>query len=206
MNSQTIVAVCGSIGVGKTTLSQRLADKLHDAQYFQERGEDNPFLDLFYSDMERWGFHNRISFLNSHTVAYRNLNAKAQYIVFDRIIHEVAVFSKLQYDIGGSRGHEDTIYWSLYETLVHFIPQPDAIIYLRCSIDIALDRIKKRGHQYEQNMDATYLTSLQSYYDNWIAGFLPSRTLTIDTNHFDPRIGNLDEILAHVEKYRHNSS
>lgn len=166
---QLQIVIAGGIGVGKTTLGKFLSQELPNSYYFLEDVDQNPYLSLFYQDMKTWGFHSRIAYLAMKTEIYRKMPPSVDYILMDRSVHELGVFSKLQHDLGNLVGKDFEVYWSLYETLVHLSPPLDIIVYANCPSHISLERIKKRGRPYEQNITLSYIEKVNEYYANWLS-------------------------------------
>jgi deoxyadenosine/deoxycytidine kinase len=179
------IGIAGNIGVGKTTLTDWISDKMNwDPHY--ESVADNPFLSDFYGDMARWAFHLQIYFLQSRFKDHVAMCASERGAVQDRTIWEdVEIFARNLYEIGRLSEREWQTYYGLFYNMCDFLRKPDLIIYLRASIDTLKSRIKKRGREYEQSIDPEYLISLNSYYERWISSLKDIPILVVDADNLD---------------------
>lgn len=178
-----IIVFSGGIGVGKSTLALAVANALPDSQYFEENVEENPYLGKFYDNMSMWSFHSRIAYLAMKAEVYRKIDASKKYIVLDRTVHELIVFAQLQHDLGNLIGDDYDTYWSLYETLIHLCPSPDLFVYVHCSIENSLSRIRERARVYEMDIDEGYLQKVNTYYREWISTLKDDQVILINTDH-----------------------
>jgi deoxyadenosine/deoxycytidine kinase len=180
------IAITGNIGVGKTTLVRKLAEHYSwDALY--EAVEGNPYLADFYEDMPRWSFHLQIFFLNSRFEQAQQIRA-AHYktVIQDRTIYEDAfIFAKnlAQSGIMHQRDYEN--YLAMYRSIIKTIAPPDVIIYLKADLPKFLSQIKKRGRDFEQSIDPTYLQNLNELYENFADNYVDGPLVTIDVNDRD---------------------
>ncbi len=190
------IAVSGNIGSGKTTLTTLLAKHFKwEPQY--EDVEDNPYLDDFYQEMQRWSFNLQIYFLNSRFRQVKEIREHGKDVIQDRTIYEDAhIFAPNLHAMGlmPSRDYEN--YISLFNLMESFIQPPDLLIYLRASIPTLVDQIQKRGRNYENNIRLDYLNRLNERYEAWISGYNKGNLLVInvDENNFavDPEdLGNI---------------
>lgn len=162
------VAIEGVIGVGKTTLTHLLAERL-GVQPLLEVVEENPFLPLFYQDPVRYGFKVQVFFLLSR---YKQLLPLAQPELFSRgvvadyLFDKDAIFASMNLS-----GDEWTLYADLYEHLSPRIPTPDLTIYLRAPLSVILGRIRQRGRSFEAGMDPAYLERLGAAYEHHFAAY-----------------------------------
>jgi len=184
------VAIAGNIGVGKSTLTELLSQRLSWEPFF-EAVNDNPYLSDFYEDMERWSFHSQIYFLSRRLRHHWQLLQRANSVVQDRTVYEDAeIFARNLYRQGSMGERDYQSYRELYDVVTTVLPPPDLIVYLRASVDTLKDRIRRRGRSYEQNISTLYLEQLNELYEAWIRGFslcpvlsVPSDTLDFVTNH-----------------------
>lgn len=190
------IAISGNIGSGKTTLTRLLAKHYKWTPHFEDV-EDNPYLDDFYQEMQRWSFNLQIYFLNSRFRQVKEIREQEKNIIQDRTIYEDAhIFAPNLHAMGlmPSRDYEN--YLSLFELMESFVPAPDLLIYLRASIPTLVDQIQKRGRDYENNIRIDYLNRLNERYEAWISGYDKGKLLIInvDENKFanDPEgLGNI---------------
>lgn len=163
-----LVGIAGNIGVGKTTLTKQLAERLNWKAFF-ESVIDNPFLDDFYSDMKRWSFNLQIYFLAHRFRTQREIYNLAYPAIQDRTIYEdVEIFARSLYEQGYMNERDYQTYRELFNNMVYFLPKPDLIIYLKASIKTLLARIKQRGRDYERAIPPDYLEYLNIAYEKWI--------------------------------------
>jgi len=179
------VAVAGNIGVGKSTLTALLSERL-DWEPFFEAVNDNPYLADFYGDMQRWSFHSQIYFLSRRLRHHWQLLQRAGSVVQDRTVYEDAeVFARNLYR---QRLMEERDYWSyreLYDVVITVLPPPDLIVYLRASVPTLQERIRHRGRPYEQDISAAYLEQLNELYEEWIGGFSLCPVLSVPSDDLD---------------------
>jgi deoxyadenosine/deoxycytidine kinase len=196
------VAVAGNIGVGKTTLVEKLcAHKGWTA--FYEPQDDNPYLADFYRDMEAWAFHSQIFFLTRRLRAHKDLINHPGSVIQDRSVYEDAeVFAQNLFRQGQITPRDYRTYQELYQVLTEFLPPPDLVIYIRASVDTLTKRIKMRGRSYEDQIDPGYLAQLNALYEEWIENFQCCPVLTVPGDRLDfvANGGHLDLILAKVDE------
>ena len=202
MNIKHIV-ISGNIGVGKTTLSDKVSKKFNwDLQL--EEVDDNPYLDDFYKSMSEWSFHLQIFFLNSRFNQIQKISKSNKIVIQDRSIYEdYEVFTKTLHDSGVLKQREFNNYERLYNTILKYIDQPDLLIYLRnTNINNIVKNIRKRKRDFEKKIDKNYLIKLNNYYEKWIKNHPKEKLLTIDLseNDFieDPKF--LKKIYSMIEK------
>ncbi len=186
-NRKLYVAIAGNIGVGKTTLTRMLSQKLGWKAYY-EKVIDNPYLEDFYKDMKRWSFHLQIYFLSHRFISQKEITEWPDSCIQDRSIYEDAeIFATTLHKQGFMSDRDFDNYKALFEIMTSYLRQPDLIIYLRASTDLLFEHIRKRGRSYELQMDRAYLEQLNQAYEEWIeraraAGF---RVFTFDMTNRD---------------------
>ncbi len=198
--NKRFIAVAGNVGVGKSTLTRMLADRLGWEPFF-EAVDDNPYLADFYQDMRQWAFHSQIFFLSRRLRHHHELLQRENSVIQDRSVYEDAeIFARNLYEQGAMSERDYRSYRELYEVLCAFLPPPDLILYLRADVDTLLHRIRKRGRAYEQDIDPNYLRQLNRLYDEWIDQFTLSPVLTIEAANLDfvAHRDHLDRIEAAV--------
>ncbi|TYB78275.1 deoxynucleoside kinase [Bizionia myxarmorum] len=179
------VAVAGNIGAGKTTLTKLLA-KHYKWEPQLEDVVDNPYLDDFYNQMERWSFNLQVYFLNSRFRQVNQIQASGKDIIQDRTIYEDAhIFAPNLHAMGLMTNRDFENYRSLFDLMESFVKGPDLLIYLRSSIPNLVSQIHKRGRDYENSISIDYLSRLNERYEAWIHGYDKGNLLIIDVDNMD---------------------
>lgn len=179
------VAIAGNIGAGKTTLTKLLAKHFKwEAQL--EDVVDNPYLDDFYNQMERWSFNLQVYFLNSRFRQVSQIRKSGKDIIQDRTIYEDAhIFAPNLHAMGLMTNRDFENYKSLFDLMEGFVQGPDLLIYLRSSISNLVSQIHKRGRDYENSISIDYLSRLNERYEAWITGYDKGNLLIIDVDNLD---------------------
>ena len=179
------VAIAGNIGAGKTTLTKLLAKHFKwEAQL--EDVVDNPYLDDFYNQMERWSFNLQVYFLNSRFRQVNQIQNGKKDIIQDRTIYEDAfIFAPNLHAMGLMTNRDFENYSSLFELMESFVKAPDLLIYLRSSIPNLVSQIHKRGRDYENSISIDYLSRLNERYEAWISKYTKGNLLIIDVDDLD---------------------
>lgn len=179
------IAIAGNIGSGKTTLTQMLTARYGARAYFEEG--NNPYIDDFYNDMNRWAFNLQIYFLGSRIQQTMDMLHDAPGDVFqDRTIYEDAcIFADNLHKMGLMASRDFDTYMKIYRLITSLIPRPDLLIYLKASVPTLIQQIRRRGRAYEMNIDELYLKRLNERYDYWIENLYDGEVLVIDKDHED---------------------
>ena len=185
-------AISGNIGAGKTCLTELLSKHYNwEANY--EDVIDNPYLDDFYTHMERWSFNLQVYFLNSRFRQLLSAKGKDIKFVQDRTIYEDAhIFAPNLHAMGLMNHRDFTNYKSLFELMESLIEGPDLLIYLRSSIPNLVSKIHKRGREYENSISIDYLSRLNERYEAWISTYDKGKLLIIDVDELDFVENNAD--------------
>lgn len=179
------IAIAGNIGAGKTTLTKLLA-KHYKWEAQLEDVVDNPYLDDFYNQMERWSFNLQVYFLNSRFRQVELIRKSGKDIIQDRTIYEDAhIFAPNLHAMGLMTNRDFENYRSLFDLMESFVEAPDLLIYLRSSIPNLVNQIHKRGRDYENTISIDYLSRLNERYEAWIHGYDKGNLLIIDVDHID---------------------
>jgi len=179
------IAIVGNIGAGKTTLAQKLS---HHFKWdlLLEAVEDNPYLKDFYEDMPRWAFHLQIYFLNSRFQQVKQINQSSRTIIQDRTIYEDAyIFARNLYQSGLMTQRDYDNYIGIFQSIISMVKPPDLMIYLKADLPKLIERIEKRGRDYESNIRLDYLRHLNEHYESWIKSYNLGKLLVIDVNKLD---------------------
>lgn len=179
------VAIAGNIGAGKTTLTKLLA-KHYRWEPQLEDVVDNPYLDDFYNQMERWSFNLQVYFLNSRFRQVLQIHKSGKEIIQDRTIYEDAhIFAPNLHAMGLMTNRDYENYRSLFDLMESLVKGPDLLIYLRSSIPNLVNQIHKRGRDYENSISIDYLSRLNERYEAWVHGYDKGSLLIIDVDDID---------------------
>ncbi len=199
------IAIAGNIGAGKTTLTKLLA-KHYKWEAQLEDVVDNPYLDDFYNQMERWSFNLQVYFLNSRFRQVSLIRESGKDIIQDRTIYEDAhIFAPNLHAMGLMTNRDFENYRSLFNLMESFVQGPDLLIYLRSSIPNLVSQIHKRGRDYENSISIDYLSRLNERYEAWISKYDKGNLLIIDVDPLDfvDNPEDLGEIINKVEAEIH---
>jgi len=178
-------AVAGNIGAGKTSLAELLSKHYGWEAHFEDV-IDNPYLDDFYNHMERWSFNLQIYFLNSRFRQLKNFKASNKDFIQDRTIYEDAhIFAPNLHAMGLMNHRDYDNYQSLFELMESTIKGPDMLIYLRSSIPNLVNKIHKRGREYENSISIEYLSRLNERYEAWVSTYDKGKLLIVDVDDID---------------------
>ena len=204
-----LILVAGNIGSGKTSLTERIGSRLGWKTAF-ESVADNPYLPDFYADMQRWSFHLQVFFLGHRAQQHLDLWNAPESAIIDRSIYEDAhIFARALNHLGNMSGLEFNAYRKVYEFVVKNLPVPSLLVYLRAPVPLLMERIRARARNMETSITPEYLSLLERFYDEWIAGFDLCPVLTLQTGdmdfvhqpqHMDLIIARLNEMLAGKEE------
>lgn len=179
------IAIAGNIGVGKSTLTEKLSQRLGWEPFF-EAVADNPYLADFYQDMQRWSFHSQVFFLSRRLRHHHQLLQRPNPVVQDRTVYEDAeVFARNLYQQNLMSERDYRSYRELYEVMSALLPPPDLVVYLRASVLTLMARITHRGRPFERAISPEYLGQLNVLYEEWIARFDLCPVLTVPSDDLD---------------------
>lgn len=176
------IAIEGPIGVGKTSLVQLLGEYFN-AHTVLETVEDNPFLEGFYRNRERYAFQTEMFFLLSR---YRQQMSLSQYNLFNRVtITDYIIDRNRIFAYINLNNEEIRLYEDVYSILKHKIPKPDLLIYLQADIDTLRKRIKMRGRVFEKNISDEYLDEVNKAFNNYFFHYTQSPILIVNANEIN---------------------
>jgi len=179
------LAIAGNIGAGKTSLTDLLSKHYKWQGHFEEVVE-NPYLDDFYHQMERWSFNLQIYFLNSRFGQLIEIQKSGKNVIQDRSIYEDAhIFAPNLHAMGLLSQRDYQNYKSLFELMENMVTGPDLMIYLRSSIPNLVGNIHKRGREFENSISIDYLSRLNERYEAWIHNYDKGKLLIIDVDELD---------------------
>ncbi|MEC7654148.1 MAG: deoxynucleoside kinase [Bacteroidota bacterium] len=199
------IAVAGNIGSGKTTLTTLLAKHYRYTPHF-ESVDDNPYLNDFYKDMQRWSFNLQVYFLNSRFAQLIDLKEKGKPIIQDRTIYEDAhIFAPNLNAMGLLTKRDFDNYLLLFGLMESFVSPPDLLIYLRASVPTLVAQIQERGRDYEEAIRLDYLSRLNERYEAWISTYEKGELLIIDVddNNFHQSKEDLGKIIESIDGKLH---
>jgi deoxyadenosine/deoxycytidine kinase len=183
--SKPFIAVAGNMGAGKTSLVQFLHQR-YGFEPVYEPFMDNPYLDDFYRDMSRFGFHSQLYFLTHKFRLHMELNQSGRTVVQDRTIYEDAeIFCRNLYMQKAISDRDYGVYMELYRTMRRALQPPSLLIYLRCSVRAIRKRIQVRGRASEQQIPLPYLRRLNGLYEDWVSSYTESPVLIWDSERMD---------------------
>ncbi len=178
------IAIAGNIGSGKTTLTKMLAKRFGWKAHF-EPVDNNPYLEDYYADMNRWSFNLQIYFLNKRFRDVVEISQNDETVIQDRTIFEDAkIFAPNLHDMGLMTDRDFDNYTDLFDLMISLVKLPDLMIYIRSSIPTLVGHIQKRGRDYEQTMRLDYLKGLNSRYEDWIKDY-KGKLIIVDGDHTD---------------------
>lgn len=179
------IAIAGNIGSGKTTLTKLLSKHFGWNAHYEDV-DTNPYLNSFYEDMQRWSFNLQVYFLNSRFRQVVQIRQGAKTVIQDRTIYEDAyIFAPNLHSMNLMSTRDFENYSSLFELMSSFIQPPDLLIYLKSSVPNLVNRIQKRGREYEESIRIDYLKLLNERYDKWISKYESGKLLVIDVDDID---------------------
>lgn len=185
--NDSIITIAGTVGVGKSTMTNALAKALQFKTSF-EKVDSNPYLSDFYNDFERWSFHLQIYFLAERFKEQKKIFEYGGGFIQDRSIYEdTGIFAKMHYDNGTMNPTDYETYKSLFDAMVMtpYFPHPDLLIYLEGSFDEVISRIKSRGRDMEKNTPIEYWEEMYRRYNDWIDNFNACPVLRINISDYD---------------------
>ncbi|KPB03055.1 deoxynucleoside kinase [Sutcliffiella horikoshii] len=203
--SNAVITIAGTVGVGKSTMTNALANALGFRTSF-EKVDTNPYLDKFYADFERWSFHLQIYFLAERFKDQKKIFEYGGGFIQDRSIYEdTGIFANMHYEKGTMTQVDYDTYTSLFEAMVMtpYFPHPDLLIYLEGSLDDILGRIQERGRPMEQQTPISYWEEMHERYERWINNFHACPVLRLNINEYDV-LSNGDSIEPIIEKISHH--
>lgn len=195
------IAIAGNIGSGKTTLTGLLA-KHYNWQPHYETVDDNPYLNDFYDDMQRWAFNLQVYFLKNRLNQIVSIRNSGKTVIQDRTIYEDAyIFAANLHSMGLMSTRDYETYTSLFEQTSSLIQPPDLIIYLRASVPTLVNQIQKRGRKYENSIRLDYLHRLNERYEAWISSYKLGKVLIedVDSVNFSENPEDLRNVINKID-------
>jgi deoxyadenosine/deoxycytidine kinase len=178
-----MITIDGVVGVGKTTLMNIIVEELGYTP-FEEPVVNNPILDKFYYDRERYSFPLQVFFLNERFIHIKNAS-KISKSILDRSIYGDVIFAKMLKDGGEMSAEEFDIYLSLFQNMIEHCQPPTLMIYLEVSLEEAVRRINSRGRSCEVDTEIAYWERLNKEYNEYFQAYNVSPLLKINVDHLD---------------------
>ncbi|HLR09953.1 MAG TPA: deoxynucleoside kinase [Sporosarcina sp.] len=199
-----VITIAGTVGIGKSTMTEALATALGFQTSF-EKVDDNPYLDRFYQDFEKWSFHLQIYFLAERFKEQKRIFNMGGGFIQDRSIYEdTGIFAKMHMEKGTMDPVDYETYTSLFEAMVMtpYFPHPHLLIYLDGTLDDVMQRIEKRGRTMEKETPMTYWEEMHGRYERWIAEFDACPVLTLNINDYDlmENPGEIEQIVKKISE------
>ncbi len=197
-----LILVAGNIGSGKTSLTERLGERLGWRTAY-ESVADNPYLPDFYADMRAWSFHLQVYFLGHRAQQHIEMANDPRSAIIDRSINEDAfIFARALHHMGNLNERDYLAYRQLFDLVVRTLPVPSLLIYLKAPVSTLVERIHRRGRAIESSVSADYLCLLDSFYDDWLRIFdlCPVLTIRSDDLDFVHQPGHLDVVMEHIQE------
>jgi deoxyadenosine/deoxycytidine kinase len=199
------IAIEGVIGVGKTTLANRLAERLGGKSVL-EAVEDNPFLPHFYRDREHYAFQTQLFFLlsrHSQQLELRQRDMFHDVVISDYIFQKDRIFANLNLS-----EHELVLYDRIARILEREIPAPDLVIYLQAPTSVLMDRIQMRGRPFERRMEVAYIQELNDAYNYFFFHYDAAPLLILNTAQIDfvRREDDFEDLVAQIERHKHGTA
>jgi deoxyadenosine/deoxycytidine kinase len=183
--TKKLILVAGNIGSGKTSLTERIGQNLGWRTAY-ESVADNPYLPSFYADMRTWAFHLQIYFLGHRARQHMELWNDERSAIVDRSIYEDAyIFARALNKMGNLTDLDYQSYISLFDLVIHSLPAPSLLVYLKCPVEVLLERIQSRARDMESTITPDYLGLLDSFYEDWLSSFDQCPVLTLRTDDLD---------------------
>jgi len=191
----------GPIGVGKTSLTQRLAERI-GARTLLEKPQDNPFLERFYQDTARYALPTQLFFLFQRINEVRDLAQMDLFgsrTVSDYLFEKDTLFARLTLS-----EDEFKLYQTVYQSLALQAPTPDLVIYLQASTDALIERVQRRGLRYERTIGDDYLTRLAQSYGEFFHHYDAAPVLVVNSDNlnFVDNDGDFDLLLQRIHNMR----
>jgi deoxyadenosine/deoxycytidine kinase len=197
-----LILVAGNIGSGKTSLTERIGERLGWCTAY-ESVADNPYLPDFYEDMHKWSFHLQIYFLGHRAQQHLDLWQDPRSAIIDRSIYEDAyIFARALNHMGNLSDLDYQAYRRVFELIVGNLPAPSLLVYLKAPVPVLVERIHRRARDIETGISPEYLELLDSFYDDWMKTFdlCPVLTLRTDDLDFVHQSEHLDQVVKRIQE------
>jgi len=196
-----MIVLAGNIGAGKTSLTERIGERLGWTTAYESVG-DNPYLPDFYQNMKAWAFHLQIYFLGHRAEQHIQLAEIPESAIVDRSIYEDAhIFARALHHLDNLNDRDYHAFLRLYQLIVNNLPKPDLLIHLQAPVPILMERIRRRARDIETGITEEYLTLLEQFYQEWVKDFdlCPVLTIRSDDLDFVHKTQHLDIVVKRIK-------
>lgn len=195
------IVVEGPIGVGKTSLAQRLADAF-GARALLEQPEENPFLERFYAARKHFALPTQLFFLFQRARQIQELKQGDMFSsgsVSDFLMDKDKLFARVNLD-----DDELRLYEQVFGQMNTDWPAPDLVIYLQAPVDVLMERLRRRDIPYERMIERAYLKSLVDAYTQYFYHYTAAPLLMVNASeiNFVDSEADFDMLLAHIRKIK----
>jgi len=200
--AKRLVLVAGNIGSGKTSLTERIGERLGWRTAY-ESVVDNPYLADFYQDMKKWSFHLQVFFLGHRAAQHQEMWDDPRSAIIDRSIYEDAfIFARALNHLGNLSEVDYHSYRKVFELVVRGLPPPSLLVYLKAPVSVLMKRIQRRARNMETGISQDYLALLDSFYEDWVRTFdlCPVLTLRSDSLDFVHQQPHLDLVVQRIQE------
>ncbi len=197
-----VIVIDGVVGAGKSTLAQKISDKLGIPIYEELQNQTTlNLLEEFYKDKKRWAFTLQIHFLNERFKMIKEIHKNGGGIL-DRSIFGDRIFASMLNEDGYMTDDELSTYSTLLDNMLEHSKNPSLLVYIDCDLETAMSRIRKRGREMEQSVDEVYWKRLNQKYKDWYESYDISDKFSINANSYHPdNIKDIEEISNMIENY-----
>jgi len=198
MNAAYYIAIEGVIGVGKTSLAKFVAERMN-AGLILEQSEENPYLEDFYRDPQRFAFQLQLFFLISR---YRQLLNIPQQDLFHSHLITDYIFAKDKIFAHQNLERRDLILYEKVATLMEReLPKPDLVIYLQSSTERLIEHIRRRNRKFERNVSSDYIRQLNEAYNSFFFHYKETPLLVVNTSEIDfvHKEEDLNDLIRQIE-------
>ena len=202
-----VIVIDGVVGAGKSTLAQKISDKMGIPIYHELQNQTTMnLLEEFYKDKKRWSFTLQIHFLNERFRMIKEIHKNGGGIL-DRSIFGDRIFASMLNEDGWMTDDEFSTYSNLLDNMLQHAKNPDLLVYIDCDLETAMSRIKIRGREMEQEVDEIYWKRLNEKYTDWYNNYDISDKFSVDGKSYHPNNENdIDRICSMITNFIENKS
>ena len=195
---KNFLAIAGNMGVGKSTLADKLALDL-GWEYFHEPFMENPYLTRFYEDMKRWSLHTETFFIARRLRDHLDILKKQNSVIQDRSIYETEIFMRNNWANGSFIPEDWETTMTLFKTVTESLTPPDLIVYLEAPAEQCIQNITKRNREASYKETGEYVSKISEFYDEWARNFTLCPFLKINVDGLDFKNDPADYELVKTE-------